>query len=44
VNFNNIICSLSLDTITEQNNSNDEMFDELVGETMLIVVYGPEMK
>ena len=44
VNFNSISGSLMTDTFIDQNNSNDEICNEIVGETMLKVVYEPKMK
>jgi hypothetical protein len=44
VDVNSIIDNLTSDTITEQINNSDEMCDDLVSETMLNVVYDPEIK
>ena len=44
VDVTSIIDSLPADTINEQNNTNDEMCNEIVTETILRVVYGPKMK
>ena len=44
VNVNSIIGSLPTDTIIEKNDSNDEMYDELVDETMLRAVLKKNQK
>ena len=44
MNVNSVIGSLTIDTIIEQNNSNDEMCDGTIGEKILKIIYGTEMK
>jgi hypothetical protein len=44
VNFASIIDSLPSDTVNEQNNVNDEIYDAIVPETMLKLLYDPKME
>jgi hypothetical protein len=44
VNFVSIINSLPSDTVNEHYNTNNEMYDAIVAETMLKVVFDTEME